>query len=194
MVLGIKTLELARVHEEALAKLNPSRSSKRLLVRAEIFFAAVNAVIKESRHATGETASKLKQIMASLRQRTEDLAASNRQLKTVLQGRKVMKNAFEQKAEVHQQCLEESLDLQKRLRQLTHKVLTAQEDERKKISHELQDEIAQTLLGINVRLRSLTKEGKSNNTGLKNNIASTRQLVARSVKAVRVVANRLGKA
>ena len=105
-----------------------------------------------------------------------------------------MKNAFEQKAEVHQQCLEESLDLQKRLRQLTHKVLTAQEDERKKISHELQDEIAQTLLGINVRLRSLTKEGKSNNTGLKNNIASTRQLVARSVKAVRVVANRLGKA
>jgi len=34
------------------------------------------------------------------------------------------------------------------LRRLTHRILTAQEAERKKISHELWDEIAQTLLGI----------------------------------------------
>jgi len=43
--------------------------------------------------------------------------------------------------------LKDSLQLQEELRQLTHQVLAAQEEERKKISHELQDEIAQTLLG-----------------------------------------------
>jgi signal transduction histidine kinase len=48
--------------------------------------------------------------------------------------------------------------VQERLRHLAHEILLAQEDERKKVSHELQDEIAQTLLGINVRLLSLKQD------------------------------------
>jgi hypothetical protein len=71
------------------------------------------------------------------------------------------------------------------LRQLTHQVLAAQEDERKKISRELQDEIAQTLLGINVRLLTLKQEARSNTKGLKNEIASTQRLVLKSAKSVR---------
>ena len=62
-------------------------------------------------------------------------------------------------------CLEESLQLQKRLRQLTHRVLVAQEDDRKNISRELQDEIAQTLLGINVRLLSLKQQAQDQHQG-----------------------------
>ncbi|HEY4951758.1 MAG TPA: hypothetical protein VII71_00040, partial [Verrucomicrobiae bacterium] len=63
--------------------------------------------------------------------------------------------ALAKNGKCHDKCLEESLELQKCLRQLTHRMLAAQEDERAKLSHELQDEIAQTLLGINVRLLSL---------------------------------------
>src|SRR5579859_8259867 len=48
--------------------------------------------------------------------------------------------------------LRESLPLQKQLRQLTHQLLAAQDHEREKISHELQDELAQTLSGVNARL------------------------------------------
>jgi signal transduction histidine kinase len=81
--------------------------------------------------------------------------------------------------------LKESLQLQEGLRQLTHQVLAAQEDERKKISRELQDEIAQTLLGINVRLLSLKQEARTNTKGLKNEIASTQRLVVKSAKSVR---------
>ena len=95
-------------------------------------------------------------------------------------------------AKHHQKCLEESLELQKRLRQLTHQVLAAQEDERKKISRELQDEIAQTLLGINVRLLSLKQEARSNTKGLKNEIASTQRLVAKSARSVRQVGRKIG--
>jgi signal transduction histidine kinase len=91
----------------------------------------------------------------------------------------------------HDKCLEESLELQKRLRQLTHQVLAAQEDERKKISCELQDEIAQTLLGINVRLLSLKQENRSSTNGLKNEIASAQRLVAKSAKFVRRFARKL---
>jgi signal transduction histidine kinase len=78
------------------------------------------------------------------------------------------------------------------LRQLTHEVLRAQEEERRKISHELQDQIAQTLLGINVRLLSLKEEARGNTQGLKNEIASTQRLVAKSAKSVRRAAREFG--
>ena len=63
------------------------------------------------------------------------------------------------------QNLKASLQLQKHLRQLTHRVLVAQEDERLKLSHELRDEIAQTLLGINVRLLLLKQAARSKAKG-----------------------------
>ena len=43
---------------------------------------------------------------------------------------------------------------------LRRDAVAAQEDDRKMISHELQNEIAQTLLGINVRLLTLQKEAR----------------------------------
>jgi signal transduction histidine kinase len=75
---------------------------------------------------------------------------------------------------------------------LTREVLTAQEDERKHISRELRDKIAQTLLGINVRLHSLKQEARTNTKGLKNEIASTQRLVLDSLKFVQRVARELG--
>jgi signal transduction histidine kinase len=87
--------------------------------------------------------------------------------------------------------LKESLTLQDGLRLLTHQVLTAEEDERKHISGELRDEIAQTLLGINVRLLSLKQCGRSGLNGLKNEIANTQRLVLKSAKSVRRFAHEL---
>jgi signal transduction histidine kinase len=71
-------------------------------------------------------------------------------------------------------------------------VLAAQEEERKKISRGLQNEIAQTLLGINVRLFSLKQEARCNTKRLKNEIASTQRLVVKSAKSVRRVAREFG--
>ena len=96
-----------------------------------------------------------------------------------------------QKSGVHYaKLLKDSLNLQKALRQLTHQVLAAQEEERKKISLELQDEVAQTLLGINVRLLSLKQVSRNNSKGLKLEIASTQRLVAKSAKSVQQVARK----
>ena len=84
--------------------------------------------------------------------------------------------------------MKNSLHLQDKLRQLTHEVLASQECERKKISRGLQNEIAQTLLGINVSLLSLKQKACGTASGLKNRIASTRRLVAQSSKSVRQAA------
>lgn len=87
--------------------------------------------------------------------------------------------------------LKNSLQQQNRFRLLTHEVLAAQEDERKKISHELQDEIAQALLGINVRLLLLKQAARGKAKGLKNQIVSAQRLVVKSATLVRRLAREL---
>jgi signal transduction histidine kinase len=89
--------------------------------------------------------------------------------------------------------LEESQRLQKHLQHLTHQVLSAHEGKRKKISHDLQDEIAQTLLGINVRLLTLKQKAAVNAVGLEKEIASTRRLVDKSMKSIKRFARDVAK-
>jgi signal transduction histidine kinase len=130
----------------------------------------------------------LGQLKKMLILRTEQLASTNRQLKRGVARRKVMEIAFEKTGRSHRKHLKESLDLQKRLRQLTHQVLAAQEYERRKISRELQDEIVQTLLGVNVRLLSMKQQAGRSTKGLTEEITNTQRVVLKSAKSVRRVA------
>jgi two-component system sensor histidine kinase DegS len=74
---------------------------------------------------------------------------------------------------------------------LSRQILLAQEDERKKISRELHDVIAQTLTGINVRLSALKKAAALNTNGLERNITRTQRLVEKSVNIVHEFAREL---
>jgi len=192
VTLGLETLELARIHERAIVTLEAASGKDGIEKRAEIFFNEANTLIEETHRAARQGNAHLSRMKETLDQRTEELAVSNRQLQRGIVRRKVMEDAFEKTGRHHNKCLEESLRLQKRLRQLTHRVLAAQEDDRKSISRELQDEIAQTLLGINVRLLSLKREARINIKGIKNEIASTQRLVVKSAKSVRRVAREFG--
>jgi signal transduction histidine kinase len=193
VALGLETLELARIHEHALVALGLSPDKKNGQVRrAESFFTGANAPIEETHRAAQSAELHMSRLKETLGQRTVELAATNRQLQRGVVRRKVMEEAAEKNGLHYKKCLEESLELQKRLRQLTHRVIAAQEDERKSISRELHNEIAQTLLGINVRLLSLKQEARVNHKGFKNDIASTERMVAKSAQSVRRVAKEFG--
>jgi signal transduction histidine kinase len=192
VVLGLETLELARIHEPALATLESSNSKDGITRRAEIFFTEAISPIVETHRAARQSKLQLNRLNATLIRRTLELAATNRRLQRGIIRRKRVEAAFKKSGEHYTQLLRDSLQLQEDLRQLTHEVLATQEDERRKISRELQDEIAQTLLGINVRLVSLKQEARSNTKGLKNEIASTQRLVIKSAKSVRRVARKFG--
>jgi signal transduction histidine kinase len=192
VVLGLETLELARIHERAVTTLELSKHKNGFIKRAELFFTEAIIPIVETHRAARQSKVQLNRLNETLGRRTAELAATNRQLQRGIVRRKSVEAALKISGAHYGKLLKESLQLQEGLRQLTHQVLVAQEDERKKISRELQDEIAQTLLGINVRLLTLKQEARSNTKGLKNEIASTQQLVLRSAKSVRRVARNLG--
>ena len=191
VALGLETLELARIHEQALAALELSKSKNGLAQRAEIFFTEAIAPIVETHRAARHNKNELNRLNGTLDRRTAELAATNRLLQRGIAQRKEVEAALKKSGEHYARLLKESLQLQQGLQQLTHQVMAAQEDERKKISRELQNEIAQTLLGINVRLLSLKQDARANTKGLKNEIASAQRLVTKSATFVRRFAREL---
>jgi signal transduction histidine kinase len=192
VTLGVETLGLARIHEHALVELELSDAKNAFSKVAGIFFTEANTLIEETHHAARQAQAHLSKVMSTLCRRTEQLAVCNRQLQKSVARRKLMEDDFAKHRTLHQKSLEESLELQKRLRELTHQVMEAQENERRKISRELQDEIAQTLLGINVRLLSLKNEARSNTKDFKKEIASTQRLLVKSARSVRQVGRKIG--
>jgi len=190
--LDLETLDMARFHEDALAALEASSSKDGYIRKAELFFAEAITPIEKTHRAALETNVHLKKLSQKLGRRNLDLAASHRSLKKDMVQRKAMEQALKKSAEHSRNLLKESHRLQNHLQRLTHQILSAQEDKRKEISRDLQDEIAQTLLGINIRLLTLKKEAAINSCGLEKEIASTQMLVNKSVKTIRRFAREFG--
>jgi len=194
VALGLETLDLARIHEQAVTALELAGKKDGFIGRARIFFTEAIAPIEETHQAARKAETHLHQLTELLGRRTAELAATNGQLRRGIALRKNVEAALKKSGQRYSRLLKDSLQLQKGLRELTHQVLAAQEDERHKISHELQHEIAQTLLGINVRLLSLKQGARSNAGGLENEIASTQRLVAKSAQSVRQTARKFKNA
>jgi signal transduction histidine kinase len=134
---------------------------------------------------------RLAQLNKTLGQRTADLVASNRSLKQGIIQRKTAEKTLRKDGKHSAKLLRESHRLQKHLRHLIHRILSAQEAERKVISRELHDEVAQTLLGINVRLLTLRKAARGDTANLKKEIANTQRLVKESLQSINRFAREL---
>ena len=195
MALGLETLDLARFHEQALITLvlpgySPS-TRDRMIRRAGTFFAEAITPIEKTHRTAREANAHLNQMIQTLNQRSVDLAASNRRLKEEILQRKSVEVSLRKSEQHYSELLEQSRQMQEQLRRLSRQLLSAQEEERKNISRELHDVIAQTLTGINVRLAALKKEATTNTKGLDRNITRTQRLVEHSVNIVHQFAREL---
>jgi PAS domain S-box-containing protein len=121
----------------------------------------------------------------------EVLAASNQKLEAEIARRQVVEASLKQSERQQTLLLEQSRSMQVQLRDLSRKVLQAQEDERKRISRELHDVIAQTLTGINIRLATLKKGAGLNPKIFDRDIERTQKLVENSVNIVHQFAREL---
>jgi|SRR5579859_6584572 len=195
MAAGLETLDLARFHEQALIKLvlpdDSSATREAMVRRAGAFFAEAILPIEKTHRTALETNAHLHQLNHTLRSRSVDLAMSNRRLKQETAQRKSAEESLRSSKQHYSRLLAHSHRMQEQLRLLSRQLLSAQEEERKKISRELHDVIAQTLTSINVRLSALKKEAAVNTKGLERNIARTQELVQHSVNIVHRFAREL---
>ena len=132
----------------------------------------------------------LKQVEESHR-RMKTLAVANRDLKQEIVRRQTVEQALKKSERHSRLLLEQSRHMQNQLRLLSRELLSAQEEERKKISRELHDVIAQTLTGISVRLAALKTDATINDEDFERNIKRTQQLVQESVEIVQRFAREL---
>jgi signal transduction histidine kinase len=195
MSLGLETLDLAKIHEQALITLvlpgySPGTREK-MVRRAGTFFAEALIPIEKTHRTAREVNVHLNHLYQTLRQRSIELSSSNRQLKEEITQRKSVEESLRKSQQHYGQLLEQSRVMQEQLRLLSRQLLSAQEEERRKISRELHDVIAQTLTSINIRLATLKKEAALNIKGLDRSIGRTQKLVEHSVNVVHQFAREL---
>lgn len=193
--IGFETLDLALIHVRAADSYSPpgraSAIQKDIEKNARAFFAEALSPIEDAQHAALESDIKMSRLNAELKRYAIDLSASRRKLKAALARRKIVEQALRQKELRFIRLLEQSKLQQGHMRQLSRRILTAQEEERKRISRELHDVIAQMLTGINIRLETLKTKASSNKKDIAKSILHTQRLVEKSVDIVHQFAREL---
>lgn len=116
--------------------------------------------------------------------RLDVLTASNLKLKQEIVTRQAVERDLQATRKQQSLLLKQSRLLQKQLRDLSHGMLHAQEEERKSISRELHDVIAQTLVGINVHLTALIQGAAADPRNIHEQISRTQLLVEKAVDIV----------
>ena len=192
---GLEILDIARIHEIAIASLilptyTPETSGV-LLGRASAFFAEVLVPIEKTHRGAAEANIHLNHTIRALGQRTHELAESVKELKLEILQRTVAEEALKINELTTSALLTKSLVMQDELRHLSRQLLSVQEEERRKISRELHDVIAQSLSGINFRLAELKSESETSREMLCLKIESTQILVEKSVEIVHRFAREL---
>ena len=196
VALGLKTLDLAGIHEQVLtpgvSSGGSSRTRQKMIERANRFFAEAIVPIEKTHRATLQADVRINQLIHTLHQRTVESSAATRRLQRSIILRRGAEKALKQSGKRHTRILAELHRLQKRLRDLTHTCLSIQEETRRKTSCQLHDEISQTLIAIDLRLLMLKKAARASTASLKKEIANTQRLVEESVTRINQFARELG--
>lgn len=197
LALELDTLDMARIHEIALAALMAqaekvaSSLTPSLVGRAGVFFAEALTPIEQTHRGAREANLHLNQIIRALSHRTLELADSNEELRMEILLRKGIEESLRASEHAAKHLLEESRSLQDQLRQRSRQLLSIQEEERRRISRELHDVIAQTLTGITVQLATLKANSNANTEELQQKITNTQRTVEKSVDVVHRFAREL---
>ncbi|MGH7996072.1 MAG: ATP-binding protein [Opitutaceae bacterium] len=164
---GLGVFDMIRLHHQALAEgLLPGGP---LAPALEAFLLEVLSPFEAAHRGFRVALERLEELNAELGERAEALEASNARLQGEVSVR---------------QRAEESL------RELSGRILTAQEEERGRISRELHDEVGQALTAVNVAVAMLKRQAGRDRDFLRK-VAEAEALLAQSMETVHAFAREL---
>jgi signal transduction histidine kinase len=127
----------------------------------------------------------------TIRKLAEEMSSRNVKLKQEIIRRQQVEEDLRANRREQSRLLRQSRLQQRKLRDLSHHMLTVQEDERKRISRELHDVIAQNLMVINVHLALLMRIATADPGSIPQQIARTLAIVGKAVESVHHFAREL---
>lgn len=190
VTLGLETLDLAVIHKQVLTALMApggalSRPTQALVARAKRFFNETLVPIEKTHNAALTANVRVSQLTRALNRRTAQSSASTRSLQRNIRLRQGAEQTLRTSGQRNARHRAELQRLQNHLRDLTRTCLSTVEGERQRMSLRLQNELAQSLIAIDLRLLTLKKAARTSTAGLKKEIASTRRLVKESTLMIR---------
>jgi len=196
LALGLEPLDLARFHKQALSALarpqDSARAKQAIETRATRYFEEAIVPLEDTHRAARQSVGRVQQLAHTLRQRTAETAVATRRLARGVDRRRGAEADLKKSTVLRTRLIKESARLQKSLRDQTHVILATQETKRRHASNQLQNEIAQTLLAISIRLSALNKTTKVSTEHLQREIAETQRLVRQSAKTIQRLAHEFG--
>ena len=182
---GVGILNLFRIHTAAAKRLAHDDAPK--ADAAEAFFMEAISPFEATHRGFRETNSRLAELNATLAKRNNELAAINFELNREIEERKRTEEALRQSKEHYRVLFNDARVMQENLRHLSNRVIYIQEEERKRISRELHDEVGQALTVVNVHLAMASRSPQ----GAPEQIAEARKLVEQTMGVVHRFAREL---
>jgi two-component system sensor histidine kinase DegS len=189
---GLGVLDLMRLHQEALTKpgLPCTANGPKETKAIDLFLMEALGPFEVAHRGFRETCERLRGLNAELEQRNGELASANERLKREVSERKQAEAALRESREHYIKLFNEARAMEENLRQLSNKVLTAQEEERKLVSRELHEEIGQVLTAANVAVALLRKHA-ANDQELRRKVDEAQQLLEECMEMVNRFAREL---
>lgn len=192
---GLGLLNLAKVHRQAWEKLTPTLIQPGMQAKAresaEAFLLEALSPFEATHRGFRETNFKLRQLNEVLRRRNQELAVINRSLKNEVSERKRTEKALRESEDHYRVLFTEARQMQEALRNLSNQVLHVQEEERKRISRELHDEVGQALTAINIQLAALAKTRGKPDSRIQSKVADAQNLLQQTMSTVHRFAREL---
>jgi len=188
---GLEVFDLISLHHQALSEeVMPDGSSAvhaRCALALEAFLLAVLAPFRMTSDDPAVSRDRRKRMRSEL---MDALALRNTRLEEEIADLQMAETAMREGRDHYFQLYQNARAMEENLRELSAQVLSAQEDERKRISRELYDEIGQALIAVKVTVAMLKLRAVSD-PAFQHSIADAEQLLANTMETVHSFAREL---
>jgi signal transduction histidine kinase len=190
---GCGVVEVTQLHHQALAggaMAGRGDAIAQMAPISEAFLLEVLAPFEAAYRGFGNARERLQQINGVLAECNEELALTNSHLEKEIQVRRRAESALRESKDHYYRLFQQAHAMERDLRELSARVLSTQEDERKRISRELHDEVGQALTAVNVAFAMLKKHVRPGDV-FERKVAMAEQLLAQSMETVHAFAREL---